>query len=160
MFWNLSDLEASIEAGVCDNLAKDILFVARKAVGLHRGDVDDIAQEASIRVFVSLRNGKFFPETVGGFFAFVRTVARRTAFDFGRKRKLPVVSDVRSESASEPNDLFELRDLINLPKFEMLRSIYEGHTYGEIAKMKKIPEGTVKSRISNLRKELAKWDCR
>lgn len=127
-------------------------------------DADDLAQEALVKVYKSLRSFRFQSAFKTWLYALVRNVfldaVRSRA---GRERSLeePLpVDHAKVPSSSEPADegiaraeerrrmWYALRELP--PEFRTAVVLFdvEGHTYDEVAAIEGVPVGTVKSRLS------------
>jgi RNA polymerase sigma-70 factor (ECF subfamily) len=139
---------------------------------------EDLAQETFVKVFLKL--DAF--DVDRRFSSWIFTVARNTAIDYRRRRRLetvPIVEDdpIKARSASRqaertaistetPADTVErthlaealdgaLADLRPEYREAVLLHYLEGLTYDEIAEVFGVPAGTVKTHIHRARKELA-----
>ena len=131
-------------------------------------DADDLAQDALIKAFRSFRpfDGRASLPT------WLYTVARSTFLDSRRGRLFRArgredeIDETASDSERPPEGLLEERqqaerlwDAIRAlaPKFRLplLLSDVEGMSYADIAEVERVPIGTVRSRISRARDQLA-----
>ena len=144
-------------------------------------DAEDITQDVFLKVY---RNLSSFDSTKGAFQTWITTLTRNLLVDNYRRTRLDRISDSLDQSASPDDDGptmadrladprpsqeqhyagLELRARIQsalaqlspeLREAVILRDL-EDMDYKEIAVVLKIPEGTVKSRISRGRGELAR----
>lgn len=161
------ELEVEFEARLreCSTLAVRVAF----SVLRHREDAEDVAQEALVRAhhnFRKLRDRDRFRAWL------VRTTWR-AALDHrrGEQRRLvrqfehglPAAdaADDSVESRERARDLWEAID--RLPeklRMTLVLSAIGGHDIAEVARLLGLPEGTVKSRLFNARRELReqlKW---
>lgn len=130
-------------------------------------DVDDLAQEALVKVYKSLRSFRFQSAFKTWLYALVRNVfldAVRSRAGRERSMEEPLPEDhaqapSRAESADEGiaraeekrRMWYALRELP--PEFRTAVVLFdvEGHTYDEVAAIEGVPIGTVKSRLSRAR---------
>ena len=141
-----------------------------------RSQVEDLTQEAFIKAFSSLKN--FNDEFA--FSTWLYKIAMNNSIDYIRKRKLPLYSIDKPIESKDSNYTFELPDesyeadkeLIRDQRTKLLneaierlpgkykRVIYLRHveerSYEEIAKMLRLPIGTVKAHIFRARELLNK----
>jgi RNA polymerase sigma-70 factor (ECF subfamily) len=142
----------------------------------NKDEVEDLTQEAFVKAFQSL---KYFNEQYA-FSTWLYKIASNNTIDYIRKKKLETFS-IDKPIASEDGDYrFELPDLNNQPDGEMMmhqraamlndaiaklpekyRKVImmrhaEERDYAEIAKMLKLPIGTVKAHIFRAREMLYK----
>ena len=133
-------------------------------------DVDDLAQEALVKVYKSLRSYRF----QSAFKTWLYSVVRNAFFDStrsraGRERALEEPLDVehaRTASGTEAADEGIARAQERERLWRALRALpaefrtavvlfdVEGHTYEEVAAIEGVPVGTVKSRLSRGRTHL------
>lgn len=142
-----------------------------------RPQVEDLTQEAFIKAFGSLKN--FNDEFA--FSTWLYKIAMNNCIDYIRKRKLPLYSIDKPIESKDSDYTFELPDesyeadkeLINDQRTKVLneaierlpgkykRVIHLRHveerSYEEIAKMLKLPIGTVKAHIFRARELLNKY---
>jgi len=149
---------------------KRVFNIAYQFVG-RIDEAEDLLQEIFFKIFHSL--SKFHLDA--NFHYWIVRVSKNYCIDYYRKKRkereslvanLEQLADVRS-SLSTPLLILEekekmrvIRDSINslppiLRSCIVLRNLY-GHSYQDIARILKIPEGTVKSRINRGRHELSK----
>ncbi|WP_205525878.1 RNA polymerase sigma factor [Pyxidicoccus trucidator] len=141
-----------------------------RAFAASDADVDDLAQEALVKVYKSLRSFRF----QSAFKTWLYSVVRNVFFDAtrsraGRERALeePLEQDharapSTTESADEGLARAEERErlwraLRTLPaEFRTAVVLFdvEGHSYEEVAAIEGVPVGTVKSRLSRGRTQL------
>jgi RNA polymerase sigma-70 factor (ECF subfamily) len=127
-------------------------------------DVDDLAQEALVKVYKSLRSFRF----QATFKTWLYSVVRNVFFDAVRSRagrersleeplppdhaQLPSGSEAPDEGLSRAEQQQRMwRALRELPaEFRAAVVLFdvEGHTYEEVAAVEGVPVGTVKSRLS------------
>lgn len=127
-------------------------------------DVDDLAQEALVKVYKSLRSFRF----QSAFKTWLYSVVRNVFFDAvrsraGRERSLeeplavdhsqaPSSADTPDEGLAREEERQRLwRALRALPpEFRTAVVLFdvEGHTYEEVAAVEGVPIGTIKSRLS------------
>ncbi len=144
-------------------------------------DAEDITQEVFLKVY---RNLSSFDSTKGAFQTWITTLTRNMLVDNYRRTRLDRISDSLDQSASADEDGPTMADRLADPRPNqeqhyaglelkariqsalaqlspelreavILRDL-EDMDYKEIALVLKIPEGTVKSRISRGRGELAR----
>ncbi len=144
-------------------------------------DAEDITQEVFLKVY---RNLSSFDSTKGAFQTWITTLTRNLLVDNYRRTRLDRISDSLDQSASPDDDGPTMADRLadsrpnqeqhyaglelkariqsalaqlspELREAVILRDL-EDMDYKEIAVVLKIPEGTVKSRISRGRGELAR----
>ena len=142
----------------------------------NKEQVEDLTQEAFVKAFASLKN---FNEEYA-FSTWLYKIATNSSIDYIRKRKLDTFSIDKPVSMEESEYSYELPDttyqpdkhLIQLQRSKLLeeaidnlpekykRVIILRHTeerdYAEIAKMLKLPIGTVKAHIFRARELLYK----
>ncbi|MDY7224959.1 RNA polymerase sigma factor [Hyalangium rubrum] len=127
-------------------------------------DADDLAQEALVKVYKSLRSFRFQSAFKTWLYALVRNVFIDAARSrVGRERSLeePLpVDHSRVPSSAEPADeglaraevrqrmWYALRELPTEFRTAVVLFDVEGHTYDEVAAIEGVPVGTVKSRLS------------
>jgi len=141
-----------------------------------RGQVEDLTQEAFIKAFASLRS---FNEEYA-FSTWLYKIATNNSIDYIRKKKLQMFSIDKPIESKDSDFTFELpddsyeadRELITDQRASMLNAAIdqlpekyrivirlrhvEERSYGEIAKMLKLPIGTVKAHIFRARELLYK----
>jgi RNA polymerase sigma-70 factor (ECF subfamily) len=133
-------------------------------------DADDLAQEALVKVYKSLRSFRFQSAFKTWLYSVVRNVfldATRSRAGRDRSQEAPLPADhALAPSNAEPADeglaraeerqkiWRALRQLA--PEFRTAVVLFdvEGHTYDEVAAIEGVPIGTVKSRLSRGRAEL------
>jgi RNA polymerase sigma-70 factor (ECF subfamily) len=122
-------------------------------------DAEDIAQDAYLSAFRSW--DRFDGTDVR---AWLYTIGLRLAFNHrrGRRRWLAAIGRVEPRpwsDASDPDLWAALATLEPSTRAALLFNVLDGYTQAEIARMLRVPEGTVASWISrgraNLRRELA-----
>ncbi len=133
-------------------------------------DVDDLAQEALVKVYKSLRSYRF----QSAFKTWLYAVVRNAFFDAtrsraGRERSIEEPLDTehdRAPSGAEPADEGIARAQERERLWRALRALpaefrtavvlfdVEGHSYEEVADIEGVPVGTVKSRLSRGRAQL------
>jgi RNA polymerase sigma-70 factor (ECF subfamily) len=132
--------------------------IARGRYWTLRGEWPDLVQEVLARVTESLRRGRFQPGRSLG--AYVRGVARFTAFDALQRRRTTPASDTLEPNAvsTAPEgviDAIAVRHLARVawevasePCRLLLRAHFiEGRSCAEISQRTGMPIGTVKSRL-------------
>ncbi|WP_375769591.1 sigma-70 family RNA polymerase sigma factor [Archangium gephyra] len=127
-------------------------------------DVDDLAQEALVKVYKSLRSYRF----QSAFKTWLYSVVRNSFYDAmrsraGRERSLeePLAADhSQAPSSAAPADEGLVREEERQRLWRALRALppefrtavvlfdVEGHTYEEVAAIEAVPIGTIKSRLS------------
>jgi RNA polymerase sigma-70 factor (ECF subfamily) len=133
-------------------------------------DVDDLAQEALVKVYKSLRSFRFQSAFKTWLYAVVRNVffdATRSRAGRGRALEEPLAQDhSRTPSGDEPADEGLARAEERERLWRALRALpaefrtavvlfdVEGHSYEEVAAIEGVPVGTVKSRLSRGRTQL------
>ena len=146
-----------------------------------QSDAEDTTQDVFLKVF---RNLASFDASKGGFNTWITTLTRNTLVDTYRKNRLDRASDSLDETMGADEDGPTMADRLadtrpepgaavrragaegedptcagklspDLREAVILRDL-EDMDYKEIALVLKIPEGTVKSRISRGRTELAR----
>lgn len=154
-------------------IAPHIPALRRYLYVLHKGnhhDAEDSLQEGLLRALEQLDSFR----GPGGFKTWLFTVCRNTALDGFRKnirrREISIegseILDAQKSSLPGPEDLLEIDSqrkavidaLMRLsPRLRMplMLKEMEGVSIQEISRILKIPEGTVKSRLSAGRKKLA-----
>jgi RNA polymerase sigma-70 factor (ECF subfamily) len=159
----VADLEAEFERGLPDSSL--LAFRVAFSVLRQREDAEDVAQEAlsrAYRKFRSLRN----PERLRSWLV---RVSFRLALDqrrsqIRRQRREQAAAPVpRPPDAGQEAAALEFRDRLrkaieDLPeklKLVVLLAPIQGHDLSEVARLTKLPEGTVKSRLFLARKRLA-----
>jgi len=142
----------------------------------NRGDVEDLTQEAFVKAFISLRN--FNDEFA--FSTWLYKIATNNTIDYVRKHKLETFSIDKPIASDDSDYSYELPDTTYQPDKTIIqqqrkalmeeaiaklpekykRVIVLRHTeerdYAEIAKMLKLPIGTVKAHIFRARELLYK----
>jgi RNA polymerase sigma-70 factor (ECF subfamily) len=127
-------------------------------------DADDLAQEALVKVYKSLRSFRFQSAFKTWLYALVRNVfldAVRSRAGRERSLEAPLPADhaqvpSNSESADEGiarteerrRMWYALRQLPTEFRTAVVLFDVEGHTYDEVAAIEGVPVGTVKSRLS------------
>lgn len=124
---------------------------------LLRDERRDLHQEIMMRVFASLREGRF--DVSRDFRAYVQAVARytalRTLFGRGRSRFLVPLDESLPDTRPDPEGSVATQDmaLFALSRasedcLDLLRDyFFRQKDYGEIARERAVPVGTVKSRL-------------
>jgi len=143
-------------------------------------DAEDLTQEVFIKIYRTLKS---YESGKGGFVTWISTLTRNLLVDHYRARRQDRLTDPLEASAGEEQSLSlaeRLPDAAPSPEFRMaqqdrqllvhnalqqlspelreaviLRDLQD-MDYREIAKVLKVPEGTVKSRINRGRTELAR----
>jgi RNA polymerase sigma-70 factor (ECF subfamily) len=135
-----------------------------RAFAASDADVDDLAQEALVKVYKSLRSFRF----QAAFKTWLYSVVRNVFFDAarsraGRERSLeePLEGEyAQAPSGAEPADEGMARAQERQRLWRALRELpaefrtavvlfdVEGHTYEEVATIEGVPIGTIKSRLS------------
>jgi RNA polymerase sigma-70 factor (ECF subfamily) len=135
-----------------------------RAFAASDADVDDLTQEALVKVYKSLRSFRF----QAGFKTWLYAVVRNVFFDAarsraGRERSLeePLETDhTQAPSGTEPADEGLAREEERQRLWRALRQLppefrtavvlfdVEGHSYEEVAAIEDVPMGTIKSRLS------------
>jgi len=142
-----------------------------------KGEVEDLTQESFVKAFASLKN---FNEQFA-FTTWLYKIATNHTIDYIRKKKLDTFSINKPIETDESDYSFELPDITYQPDREMMqgqkkiliedaiahlperyrRVIIMRHTeerdYAEIAKLLKLPIGTVKAHIFRARELLYKY---
>jgi RNA polymerase sigma factor (sigma-70 family) len=140
----------------------------------NRAEAEDLTQEAFVKAFASLKN--FNAEYA--FTTWLYKIATNNTIDYIRKRKLDTFSINKPIESDESDYTFELPDVTHQPDRELMqgqkkvmieeaisrlpekyrRVIVLRHTeerdYAEIAKLLKLPIGTVKAHIFRARELL------
>jgi len=159
----VGDLEADFERGLPDSSL--LAFRVAFSVLRQREDAEDVAQEALSRAcqkFRSLRN----PERLRSWLV---RVAWRLALDHRRgqirrqRREQTAAPVSRPPDAGQESAALEFRDRLwkaieELPeklRLVVLLAPIQGHDLSEVARLTRLPEGTVKSRLFLARKRLA-----
>lgn len=141
-----------------------------RAFAASDADVDDLAQEALVKVYKSLRSYRF----QSAFKTWLYSVVRNAFFDSTRSRagrerareeslehehaRAPSSAEAADEGIARAQERERLwRALRALPaEFRTAVVLFdvEGHTYEEVAAIEDVPVGTVKSRLSRGRSQL------
>jgi RNA polymerase sigma-70 factor (ECF subfamily) len=141
-----------------------------RAFAASDADVDDLAQEALVKVYRSLRSYRF----QSAFKTWLYSVVRNAFFDSTRSRagrerareeplehehaRAPSGAEAADEGIARAQERERLwRALRALPaEFRTAVVLFdvEGHTYEEVAAIEDVPVGTVKSRLSRGRAQL------
>ncbi len=156
-----AELEREFEARLaeCSTLAFRVAF----SVLRHRQDAEDVAQDAFVRAhrgFSKLRNRDRFRAWL------VRTTwrlaldhrrgeQRRMVRQFEHTVSTPAVTDDAAATNERAVLLWEAID--TLPeklRMALVLSAIDGHDIAEVARLLGLPEGTVKSRLFNARRQL------
>jgi RNA polymerase sigma-70 factor (ECF subfamily) len=154
----------------------DSIFKLINRMIRNREEVEDLTQEAFIKAFVSLSN---FNEEFA-FSTWLYKIATNNTIDYIRKKKLQTFSIDKPVESEESDFSFELADTDLEPDQELIASQrkkmlndamnslppkyrqvilmrhVEEKDYGEIAKILKLPLGTVKAHIFRARELLYK----
>lgn len=140
---------------------------AIKLLGSHYGVAEDIVQDTMVK---ALKNKKQYTEGTN-LKAWVMTILRNEIYNHFRKAKYGyVVSATRDDASTIDVPIpADQEILIQWKEFEKVfqtlqpdhrRSLelifIEGYTYEQAAKIEKVPEGTIKSRVSRARTILRK----
>lgn len=149
-------------------LQENYLFVLKYLlkITLNRTSAEDLTQDTMIRAIQKIH---LYSEKQSKFSTWLITIATRLYLDDRRKRQresalLYEAADTRNlkwqmEQTADPwPELIDaLADLQNDVRTAVILKHYYGYAYDEIAKMMKVPSGTVKSRVHHglevLRKE-------
>ena len=159
------------------NKYHDAIFNFIQRMIRDRTQVEDLTQEAFIKAFGSLKN--FNDEFA--FSTWLYKIAMNNCIDYIRKRKLPLYSIDKPIESKDSDYMFELpdesyeadKDLIRDQRTKVLNEAIERlpakykqvihlrhveeRSYEEIAKMLKLPIGTVKAHIFRARELLNKY---
>ncbi len=141
-----------------------------RAFAASEADADDLAQEALVKVYKSLRSFRFQAAFTTWLYALVRNVfidsarsrgGRERAVEepFGPEhaRALPAAEtpDVSLAQQEERRRVWRaLREVPTEFRSALVLFDLEGHTYDEVAEIEGVPVGTVKSRLSRGRAAL------
>lgn len=132
-------------------------------------DADDLAQEALLKIYRSLRSYRFQSSFSTWFYQVTKNCfvdARRGHEQRARLAKAVAQAPIATEAASPPEDLLlRAEERARLwgaiggvsPPFRRVLVLcdVEGFSLAEVAAIEKVPEGTVKSRLSRGRAQLA-----
>jgi RNA polymerase sigma-70 factor, ECF subfamily len=143
----------------CSTLAFRVAF----SVLRHREDAEDVAQEALVRAhrnFHKLRSrDRFRPWLVRTAWRLAldhrRGEVRRTARQIEHQRCVAPCADEAAEISERARHLWEAID--TLPeklRMTLVLSAIGGHDVADVARLLGLPEGTVKSRLFNARRQL------
>ncbi len=162
---DFDDLLNKVKRDRCEASFKELFehFYPRVLSYFQKGGVSaqkssELAQEAMISVW---HKASFFDSSKGSCGGWIFTIARNLKFDYFRSHQRDIMSVAAEDLynlADDPtfqidpkNVSTELREKIDLLPSEQREVIYamyfEGYSHGEYAELKKIPLGTVKSRI-------------
>jgi RNA polymerase sigma-70 factor (ECF subfamily) len=135
-----------------------------RAFATSDADADDLAQEALVKVYKSLRSFRFQASFTTWLYSLVRNVfldAVRSRAGRERSVEEPLTEDhARTPSSAESADEHLLRTEERQKVWRALRQLppefrtalvlfdVEGHSYEEVAAIEGVPMGTVKSRLS------------
>ncbi len=135
-----------------------------RAFATSDADADDLAQEALVKVYKSLRSFRFQASFTTWLYSVVRNVfldAVRSRAGRERSVEEPLTADhARAPSSTESADAHLLRKEEQQKLWRALRQLppefrtalvlfdVEGHSYEEVAAIEGVPMGTVKSRLS------------
>jgi len=125
-----------------------------------RGLAEDVAQEVLLRVHTKLRTlrdpDRFLP--------WVLVMCRNAAYDAARatrRRQVPFLEDVdltKVKNPADPHVSLEIADALGRLDRDLREALVIvgilGLSYGEAAKVLRVPEGTVKSRVFRARRLL------
>jgi RNA polymerase sigma-70 factor, ECF subfamily len=156
-----AELDREFEAHLpeCSTLAFRVAF----SVVRHREDAEDVAQDALVRAYRSFHKLRDRDR----FRAWLVRTAWRLALDHRRNegrrqvrqlehgRATAVGSDDTAVACERARLLWEAID--TLPeklRMTLVLSSIEGHDIAEVARLLRLPEGTVKSRLFNARRQL------
>jgi RNA polymerase sigma-70 factor (ECF subfamily) len=148
---------------------KPIYYLCHRMTGAHQS-ADDLSQDTFIKAYLSLQS---FNEGMN-FFSWIRRIAVNSALNFLKKRKREKPLGEREMRLSEspdaprqerPPDQLQKKQMENkfkkaldgLPDDQrviFVLKVYENQSYEQIARMLKIPHGTVMSRLSRARQKL------
>lgn len=161
------ELERDFEARLVDS--STLAFRVAFSVTRHREDAEDVAQEALIRAHRSFRHLRDRER----FRAWLVRVTWRLALDRQRANRRRVTRELSAQTAapSTPDDSAEAAQLAAdvweaidaLPpklRLAIVLASIEGHDVGEVGRLLRLPEGTVKSRLFLARqrmKEHLQW---
>lgn len=140
--------------------------VLREEFRSQRSEWEDMKQEARARVFVSLQRSRY--EGRSTLRTFVHRVTRNTCIDYVRRSRRhrggePLMEETLSDDSEAPEmRAWTARRMLarlmeGLPEEDrlMIQLVFQEYrSYSEVAAILKVPEGTVKSRMSRLRDRL------
>ena len=176
VFFVTDPLQANSELAVADYLRGDpeavrvvdgwVEAVLRDGFLSLRGEWEDMKQEARARVFVCLQRSGF--QGRSSLRTFVHRVARNTCIDYVRRSRRhrggeELVEEPAADGAESPEMrawaarrmLARLMEGLGEEDRLMIQLVFQDlRSYAEVAAILKIPEGTVKSRVSRLRDRL------
>lgn len=135
--------------------AESSLYHVSKGILINEADCEDVVQDAILKAFIkrdSLKDIDYFK-------TWLIRILINECYQFLRTKK-PEVSydDYMSEETTERIQYMELYEAIKKldmkHRMPIILSYIEGYSVKDIAKMLKIPSGTVKSRLSKGRKQI------
>lgn len=137
--------------------SKNTLFQLSFGILKNMTDAEDAVAE-SLEIAWERREQLREPEKLWGW---LETIVTNTSKTLYRKRRREIVMDIRKIQIAETIEDVEKSDiwlavaeLGENHREVLLLYYYEGYSVKEIAKMLKVPGGTIKSRLSRARKEL------
>jgi RNA polymerase sigma-70 factor (ECF subfamily) len=133
-----------------------------RAFARHEQDADDLAQEALIKIYRSLGSYRFQSAFSTWFFAVTRNCFLDTVKRRGRD---PISGDEAVGTAPLADELLEQRQdrqrlwtaIQKIPleyRTALVLFDIEGMSYEEVARVERVPLGTIKSRLSRAREHL------
>ena len=140
-----------------------LMFRVAFSVLRHRQDAEDVAQEAFVRAhrhFHRLRDRERFRAWVVRVtwrlaLDHLRAVRRRTTRELQHLQTTPASTEEATISAERADQLWAAID--TLPeklRIVVVLSAIDGHDIREVARLLRVPEGTVKSRLFTARQQL------
>lgn len=116
---------------------------------------DDLTQETFLHLW---RRPSSFDPGRGNIRAYLFGIARKKAADWWRRNRSPAPEAIApTRAVAEPVAIRQLLDQLpeDLRTVLWLREV-EGYSYDELARILKIPDGTVRSRLHSARQQLRK----
>ncbi len=137
--------------------AEQTLYRVSKSILINDADCEDAVQEAVLKAYLkrnSLREEKYFK-------TWLTRILINECYQLLRTKKQELsYEDYFQEEQAETNQHSELYDAIlklNIKhRMPIILHYIEGYSVNEIAKLLRVPSGTVKSRLSKGRKQLKK----